>query len=112
MFAWPIYFVAFDLCLWIIKSEIILSGSHTGVLTLQVKLWKRGRVFKDEVFIENTYLEIGSKNAGRNSNEDVFLSTDHVILLANGFPRLIVYVRPPSLFREEVAYLKQECLEN
>ena len=27
---------------------------------------------------------------------DVVLSTDHVVLLANGFPRLSVYVRPPS----------------
>ena len=34
---------------------------------------------------------------------DIVLSTDHVVLLANGFLRLIVYVPPPSLFREEVA---------
>ena len=34
---------------------------------------------------------------------DVVLSTDHVVLLANGFPRLVVYVRPPSLFREQEA---------
>ena len=61
-------------------------------------------MIEDEVFIENTCLEIGSKNAGQNSNEDVVLSIDLVILLANGFPRLIVYVRPPSLFRDQVAY--------
>ena len=61
-------------------------------------------MFEDEVFIENTCHEIGSKNAGRNSNEDVVLSTDHVVLLSNGFPKLNVYVRPPSLFREQVAY--------
>ena len=87
-------------------SDSILSGSHTGesVLALQVKIWKREWVFEDEVFIENTCLGVGSKNAGRNSNEDVVLSTDHVVLLANGFPRLIVYVRLPSLFREQVAY--------
>ena len=34
---------------------------------------------------------------------DVVLGTNHVVLLANRFPRLIVYVRPPSLFREQVA---------
>ena len=67
-------------------------------------MWKRERVFENEVFIENTCIGIGSKNAGRNSNENVVLNTDHVVLLANGFPRLIVYVRPPSLFREQVAY--------
>ena len=106
MFAWPIHFVAFDGCWWIWESDSILSGSHTGesVLALQVKMWKRERVFEDEVFIENTYLGIGSKNAGRNSNEDVVLNTDHVVLLANGFPRLNICVRPPSLFREQVAY--------
>ena len=105
MFAGPIHFVAFDGCWWIWESDSILSGSHTGksVLALQVKLWKRG-VFEDEVFIENTCLGVGSKNTGRNSNDDVVLNTDHEVLLANGFPRLMVYVRPPSLFREQVAY--------
>ena len=105
VFAWLIYFVALDGCWWIWKSDSILSGSHTGesVLDLQVKMWKRGRVFKDEVFIENTCLGVSSKNAGRNSNEDVVLNTDHVVLLANSFLWLIVYVRPPSLFREQVA---------
>ena len=34
---------------------------------------------------------------------DVVLGTNHVVLLANGFPRLIVYVRPPPFFREHVA---------
>ena len=34
---------------------------------------------------------------------DVVLGTNHVVLLSNGFPKLIVYVRPPSLFREQVA---------
>ena len=57
-------------------------------------------MLEDEVFIENTRHEVGSKNAGGNSNEDVVLSTDHVILLANGFSGLNIYVRPPSLFRE------------
>ena len=86
------------------RSDSILSGSHTGasVLALKVKMWKR--VFEDEVFIENTRLEIGSKNTGQNSNEDVVLSSDHVVLLANGFSRLIVYVHPPSLFWKQVAY--------
>ena len=61
-------------------------------------------MFEDEVFIENTCLGVGSKNVGRNSNEDVVLNTDHVVLLANGFPRLIVHGHPPSLFREQMAY--------
>ena len=61
-------------------------------------------MFEDEVFIENMCLGVDSKNAGRNSNEDVVLNTDHVVLLANGFPRLNIYLRPPSLFREQVAY--------
>ena len=93
------HFVAFDGCWWIRESYSILSGSHTGesVLALQMKMWKRERVFEDERFIENTCLGVGSKNAERNSNEDVVLNTDHVVLLANGFLRLIVYARPPSL---------------
>ena len=104
MFAWPIHFVTFDSCWWIWESDSILSGSHTGesVLALQVKMWRRGRAFEDEVFIENTCFGVGSKNAGRNSNEDVVLSTDPVVLLAYGFPRLNVYVCPPSLFRKQV----------
>ena len=61
-------------------------------------------MFEDEVFIENTCLGIGSKNAGRNSNADVVLNTDHVVLLANGFPRLNICVLPPFMFREQVAY--------
>ena len=61
-------------------------------------------MFEDEVFIENTCLGIGSKITGRNSDEDVVLNTDHVVLLANGFLRLNICVRPPSLFREQVAY--------
>ena len=62
-FAWPIHFVVFDSCWWIWESDSILPGSHTGesVLALQVKMWKRKRVFEDEVFIENTCLGIGSK---------------------------------------------------
>ena len=82
MFAWLINFVAFDGCWWIWKSASIPSGSHTGdsELALQVKMCKRGTVFEDEVFIENTCLGVGSKNAGRNSNEDVVLNTDHVLL--------------------------------
>ena len=106
MFARPIHFVAFDGCWWIWQSDSILSGSHTGesVLALQVKMWKREREFEDEVFIENTCLRVGSKNAGWNSNKDEVLNTDHVVLLANGFPRLNICVRPPSLSREQVAY--------
>ena len=67
MFAWSIHFVAFDVSWWIWESNCILSGSYTGesVLALQVKLWKRGRVFEDKVFIENTYLGIGSKKRGK-----------------------------------------------
>ena len=33
----------------------------------------------------------------------VVLATNHMVFLANGFPRPIVYVRPPSLFQEQVA---------
>ena len=69
MFAWHIHFVAFDGCWKIWESDSILSGSHTGesVLALQVKIWKRERVFEDEVFIENTCLRIGSKKRGTKS---------------------------------------------
>ena len=59
--------------------------------------------WKISVFIENTCHGVGSKNAGRNWSADIVLGTDHLVLLANGFPRLIVYVRPPSLFWEQVA---------
>ena len=106
MFAWLIYFVAFDVCWWIWESDSIHFGSHIGesVLALQVKMWKKERVFEDEVFIENTCHEIGSQNTGRNSNENVVLNTDHMVLLANGFPRLNICVRLPSLFREQVAH--------
>ena len=105
MFAWHIHFVAFDGCWWIWESDSILSGSHTGesVLPLQVKMWKRERVFEDKVFIEYTCSGLGSKNAGWNSNEDVVLSTEHVVLLANGFQRLNIYVYLPFLLREQVA---------
>ena len=50
MFAWHIHFVAFGGCWWIWECDSILSGSHSGesVLALQVKMWKRGRVFEDE----------------------------------------------------------------
>ena len=61
-------------------------------------------MFKDQLSIENTCLGVGSKNAGRNSNEDVVLNTDHLVFQPNGFPRLNICVRPPSLFREQVAY--------
>ena len=112
MFAWHMPFVAFDGCWWIWGSDSILSGSHTGesVLPLQVKMWKRGRMFEDEVFIENTCLVVGSKHAGRNLNKDVVLSTDHVVLLANGFTRLNIYERPLSLLRGQAAHFKLlEC---
>ena len=66
IFAWLIHFVVFDGCWWIWESDSILSGSHTGesVLALQVKLWKKERVFEDEIFIENTCFEISSKKRG------------------------------------------------
>ena len=65
-FVWPIHFVAFDICWWIRESESIFSGSHTGesALALQAKMWKRGRAFENEVFIENMCLGIGSKKCG------------------------------------------------
>ena len=49
-------------------------------------MWKRERMSEDKGFIENTCHGVGSKNAGWNWNVDVVLSTDHVVLLANGFP--------------------------
>ena len=61
-------------------------------------------MFEDEVFIENTCLGVGSKNAGRNSDEDVILNTDHVVFLTNGFSKLNICVRPSSLFQEQMAY--------
>ena len=65
-FAWLIHFVAFDGCWWIWESDSILYESNIGVsvLALQVKMWKRERVFEDEVFIENTCLGIRSKKRG------------------------------------------------
>ena len=89
------------------ESDGILSRSHTweSVLALQVKQWKRESVLEDEVFIENTCLGGGSKKKrGTKFKWGRSLNTDHVVLLANGFPRNIVYVRPPSLFREQVVY--------
>ena len=58
--------MVFDGCWKIWESDSILSGSHTGesVLALQVKMWKRERVFEDEVSIENTCLGVGSKKRG------------------------------------------------
>ena len=71
MFAWPIHFVAFDVCWWIWESGSILSGSHTGVsvLALQMKMGKREWVFEDEVFIENTCLGIGYKKKKKTRDE-------------------------------------------
>ena len=40
---------------------------------------------------------------GEIETADVVLGTNHVVPLANVFPRLIAYVCPPSLFRVEVA---------
>ena len=74
------------------------------MLALQEKLRKKERVLENEVFIENTCLGVGSKNPGRNSNDDLVLNTYHVVLRANGFPKLIVYVHPQSLFRKQVEY--------
>ena len=51
-------------------------------------------MLKDEVFTENTRHGVDPKNTGRDSNEDVVLSTDLMVLLGNGFPRLNIYVRP------------------
>ena len=101
MFAWHIHFVAFDSCWWIWESDSILSGRE--YVSPASENLNRERVFEDEVFIVNTCPGVGSKHVGRNSNEDVVLSTGHVVLLANGFPRLNIYVSPPSLFREQVA---------
>ena len=61
------------------------------MLALQVKCGKEKECLKDEVFIENTSLVVGSKIAGRNSNDDVVLNTDHV------FPET-EYVRASAIF--------------
>ena len=53
-------------------------------------------MIEDEVFIENTCLGIGSKNAGRNSNADVVLNTDHVVLLATGLRASTIYISGTS----------------
>ena len=106
MFSWPIHFLAFDDCWWIWEGDSILTGSHTGenVLALQVKMWeKRKSVWRRSIYRKYVSWNQLQKNAGWNS-DDVVLNTDHVVLLANGFPSLIVYVGPPSLFREQVAY--------
>ena len=55
------------------------------------------------VFKENSCHAVGSKTRNKIEVVDVVLNTNILVLRANGFPRLIVYVRPPSLFREQVA---------
>ena len=100
MFAGLYILLAFDGCWWIWESDSILSGSHTGesVLALQVKMWKRGRVFEDEVFIENTYLGIGSKK--RRTKFRRGRSFKH---WSRGSPGQWfsenIYVHPPSFFQ-------------
>ena len=69
-FAWFIHFVAFDVCWWIRESHCREKCVSAAIEIGE----KKGRVFEDDVFIENTCLGIGSKNAGRNSNGDVVLS--------------------------------------
>ena len=98
--------------LW--RLTVVGEYKRVIVFSLEVTLervcwpykWKceQEKVLEDEVFIENTCLEVGFKNAGRNSNEDVVLNIDHVVLLVSDFPRLNICVRPPSFFREQVAY--------
>ena len=48
-------------------------------------------------------MELAPKTRDEIGTVDVVLGTNHVVVLVNGFPRLIVYVRPPSLFREYMA---------
>ena len=48
-------------------------------------------------------MEKAPKTRDEIETADVALGTNHVILLANEFPRLIVYVLPPPLFRKQVA---------
>ena len=48
-------------------------------------------------------MELAPKTRDEIEVADVVLGTNHVVLQANGFLRLIVYVHPPSLFREQVA---------
>ena len=57
------------------------------VSVLQWKLGKRERVLEDDVFIENTCLGIGSKKRWPKFTRTWFYA-GHVVLLANGFPRL------------------------
>ena len=78
--------------------------SHTGgsVLPLRMNCVKRGRVFEDDVFIENTCLGSGFKRRtkftrGRSFTQVTWFSWPIV-------SRDWIYVRPPSLLWEEVAY--------
>ena len=90
--------------------------SHTGwsVLLLRRNCVKRGRVFEDDVFIENTRLGSGSKRR-------TLFYTGHVVLLANGFLRLNMWasaifvvgtsgIPPKIIYRSVKSYtLNQSC---
>ena len=76
----------------------------TAVGETAVKRWSSENVKKKKsVWRRCIYWKYVSWSRLQNSNEDVLLSTDHVVLLANGCPRLNIYGDPPSLFREQVA---------
>ena len=60
-------------CCCFLTSVVNKSHTRNSVLPLRRNWVKRERVFEDDVFIENTCLGIGSKNAGRNLNVDVVL---------------------------------------
>ena len=79
MSARPIHGVAFLSCWFTLK----------GVCCCCEEIWsKRARVFEDDVFIENTRLVGGSKTHDLNLRADLVWNMVHVVLLANGFPRL------------------------
>ena len=65
----------------------LLSHAGESVLPLRRNCVKRGRVFEDDVFIENTCLGSGSKRRTKIYARTQFYA-GHVVLLVNGFPRL------------------------
>ena len=118
MFAWPIHFVAFGVCWWIRESDSIPSGSHTGesVLALQVKLWKRGRVFEDEVYIENTCLGVNREDSSASCND--YWDRDWVspyarhTFTAMGIVRHKEKVRGRSCLKLSLSWISKYCLKS
>ena len=89
----PSMLLLFDVC-WVTLEGVCCRCEEIG--------YKRGRVFEDDVFIENTCLERGSKcrtkfTRGRSFTQVTWFSWPMV-------SRDWICVRPPSLSWEQVAY--------